>query len=109
MHINILGIDYQVILTEEDSILNENVGLIVFADGNIFIDRRQSFSNLKSTLFHEIVEAINYQLELNLEHRCITGLEAGLFSTLHGIDNSFLDKVINKCLEEEIKLKELLE
>ena len=37
---------------------------------------------MRSTLFHEIIEALNYQLELKLEHHQIQSLEAGLFSIL---------------------------
>jgi len=35
-----------------------------------------------STLLHEIIEALNYHLELKLEHNQITSLEAGLYQTL---------------------------
>lgn len=43
-----------------------------------------------STLLHEILEALNYHLELKLEHRAIMSLEAGLFQVLtdNGVDLS---------------------
>lgn len=39
-------------------------------------------SQVEATLLHEIIEAINYHLELRLEHNQIQGLEAGLYSVL---------------------------
>ena len=36
----------------------------------------------ESTLLHEILEAINEQMELKLDHRQICALEIGLYSTL---------------------------
>jgi len=45
-----------------------------------------------STLLHEIIEAINYHLELNLEHHKIMALEVGLHQTLtdNGVDLGLL-------------------
>lgn len=37
-----------------------------------------SSSHAKSVLLHEIIEALNYRLELELDHNKITSLEAGL-------------------------------
>jgi len=39
----------------------------------------------KSVLIHEIIEAINYHLELKLDHTAITGLETGLYQVI--VDN----------------------
>lgn len=41
-----------------------------------------------SALLHEILEALNYHLELKLEHRAIMSLEAGLYQVLveNGVD-----------------------
>jgi len=41
-----------------------------------------------SALLHEVLEALNYHLELGLEHRVIMSLEAALFQVLvdNGVD-----------------------
>lgn len=46
----------------------------------------------ESSILHEIIEAINYHLELRLRHNQIMALETGLYSTLidAGIDLSRL-------------------
>ena len=38
-----------------------------------------------SAVLHEVIEALNFHLELKLEHQAITGLESGLYQVL--IDN----------------------
>ena len=43
----------------------------------------------ETTLIHEIIEALNYHLELNLEHNKITSLESGLYQVLK--DNKLLN------------------
>ena len=42
----------------------------------------------KSVVLHEIIEALNYRMELKLKHRQISQLEAGLFSVL--VENPWL-------------------
>lgn len=48
----------------------------------------------ESTLLHEIIEALNYHMELGLEHRQISSLETGLHQVLsdNGVDLSVLFK-----------------
>ena len=43
-----------------------------------------------STILHEIIEALNYHLALDLPHNAIMGLEAGLYQVLvdSGVDLS---------------------
>lgn len=43
-------------------------------------------SQQADTLLHEIIEALNYQLELSLEHNVIASLTAGLLAVIR--DNS---------------------
>lgn len=50
----------------------------------IFINENTSPSQQVSTLIHEIIEFINFQLELNLTHPQICGLETGLYQALAG-------------------------
>ena len=50
-------------------------------------------------MLHEIIEAINYHLELEMEHNVRMGLEAALFQVLtaNGVDLSPLTKdVVDK-------------
>ena len=51
-----------------------------------------------STLLHEIIEALNYHLQLSLSHPTIMSLEAGLFQVLTdaGVDLSSLIKGIEQ-------------
>lgn len=49
---------------------------------SIFVGTEFPDSQIEATLLHEIIEAINYHLELRLEHNQIQGLEAGLYSVL---------------------------
>ena len=51
-----------------------------------------------STLIHEVLEAINYHLELDLQHRVITGLEVALYQFLtdNGVDLTSLLEQINR-------------
>lgn len=43
-----------------------------------------------STLLHEIIEALNYHLDLGIQHQTIMALEAGLYQVLadNGVDLS---------------------
>ncbi len=51
-----------------------------------------------STVLHEIIEALNYHLELDLAHNSIMALEAGLYQVLtgNGIDLSPLVKELEE-------------
>jgi hypothetical protein len=55
------------------------------------VDNRKQIINIDSslcdqaktsTILHEIIEALNFHLALNLQHEQIVTLESGLFSTL---------------------------
>ena len=94
----ILGYDYQVV---EDG--NSDM---IGASGRCHVDKQvlQIASGLseqqrQSTVLHEIIEAINYHLELEMEHNVRMGLEAALFQVLtaNGVDLSPLTKdVVDK-------------
>ncbi len=49
---------------------------------NIQIATGQSSQHEESVMLHEIIEAINWHLALNLDHSTITQLETGLYQTL---------------------------
>ncbi len=55
----------------------------------IKLDPGLSPSSIESTLIHEIIEQINWHLELKLEHSTISQLEAGLYQVLK--DNKLIN------------------
>ncbi len=54
----------------------------------IWIDLNQAESRIETCLLHEIIEMLNYELELKLEHRTMSELESGLYQVLK--DNKLL-------------------
>jgi len=54
----------------------------------IWIDLNQVESQIESCLIHEILEIINYHLEIKLEHNQISCLETGIYQSLK--DNDLL-------------------
>ena len=55
----------------------------------IWIDSKQSPDGQISSLFHEILEAINYHYQLGLKHNILSTLETALYQVLK--DNQFID------------------
>jgi len=58
------------------------VGLCKNTDCSLVIDKDTHIDFQKTTLLHEIIEALSYRLELNLKHSQITALEGGLFQVI---------------------------
>ncbi len=56
------------------------------------IDGRQSEKGQRSSILHEIIEALNYHLELDLKHSVIAQLEAGLFQVLEDNPTLFRER-----------------
>jgi hypothetical protein len=54
--------------------------------GKIFLNDSLGKEQLESTFLHELIEAVNWHLDLKLEHRFIVALEAGLYSALKQMD-----------------------
>ena len=88
--LKILGIDYEIKTGGTGSVgESKAVGEHHPTACTIWIDTSiNSFGHQKSVLLHEIIEALDYRLELKLDHERITQLEAGLFQTL--MDNPHL-------------------
>lgn len=74
----ILGYDYKLIA---DPFL-DCMGEMQTASLRIKIDKRLVPQQQMSTLLHEIIEALNRHLKLDLTEQQIMGLEAGLFQVL---------------------------
>ena len=48
----------------------------------IWIDKNQTISRQESCLLHEIIEMLNYEFQLGLEHKVISQLDSGLYQVL---------------------------
>ena len=86
--IQILGYDYGLLT---DRTLEDLSGAMGTCDSNNLIIRVANNipeQQKQSTVLHEIIEAIDYSLELGLEHRSINSLEAALYQVLcaNGVD-----------------------
>lgn len=67
---------------------SENPASIYTRHQVIWIDVNQAKEQQESSLFHEIIEAIDFIYELKLEHNKISCLETGLYQVLK--DNKFI-------------------
>lgn len=95
--LKILGYHYDVV-ENEDSGSIEAFGRCQYARQRIMIASDLQPDNRESTLLHEIIEALNYHLELRLEHHVIMGLEVGLYQALvdNGVSLEPLSRYIQK-------------
>jgi len=78
--LKILGYDYA--LEGVDSEMFEAAGRCKFGAQRIQYDCTMHAQQQASTIFHEILEALNYHLHLGLDEVHIMGLEAGLYQVL---------------------------
>jgi len=84
--VKINGHYYSVNIGDLDS---EELGFCKPSENCISINtRKQARSQQEETLLHEIIEAINFNNELKLEHPQITALSTTLYQVLK--DNNFL-------------------
>lgn len=92
--VKILGIDYSVSFRDtEKSGEKSSCGHVNNTLCMITIDSEMNCNEHKtSVLLHEIIEALNYRLELDLDHSKITCLEAGLIQVFY--DNPGLVKLL---------------
>lgn len=79
--INVLGLAYN-ISEQEDVSSGTALGLCQFAKQQIILEKKQCQEQKEATLIHEILEAINNQLELELPHKTICSLETGIYQVL---------------------------
>lgn len=85
--ISVLGIPHVVTIRpfkdEDDSVTS--FGEADITTGEIFINSLHPSDRQIKTLVHEILEVLNEHLELGLNHKQITQLETGLYTSLDGI------------------------
>lgn len=97
-NIKILGQRY--FITENNELIRDyrKFGSSCANNLDIIIDGTLDLSNKQSTLLHEILEQLDFMLELRLEHRIIQSLETGLYTIIK--DNpgifDFKDKEDNR-------------
>jgi len=85
---NILGYNYTVTADGEADIMGSYGRFHSKQHLQIQIASDLCAQQKMSTILHEILEALNYHLGLDLEHKIITALEAGLYQVLteNGVD-----------------------
>lgn len=91
----ILGYDYKLAYFPLHGKLPlESAGVCSVGQQTIMVDGSLCKQQLKSTVLHEMIEAVNRHLELELSHHQIVLLEAGLYNALteNGVSLSVLLK-----------------
>ena len=91
-NIRIMGLDYYIDIYPRRE--RDSYGVCHHDTHTIGISNCNSEEHAKSVLLHEILEALNYRLELNMDHTKITALEAGLFQVMR--DNPKLMQFLEK-------------
>lgn len=81
----ILGYKYTIDQSKDMDSIGGAFGQFHARTQTIQLANDADLQQVQSTLLHEIIEAINYHLQLKLEHPQIMGLEAGLYQVL--VDN----------------------
>ena len=77
--------------SEDDG--HDGPGSCNFKQGKIWIDKQYTLTQQEETLVHEIIEAINWDYELELSHKQIQGMAATIYQVLK--DNPSLQNQIN--------------
>jgi len=85
--IKILGYDYTIKMIDLNE--TEKFGNLDMNTLTIRLNENKAQSQIDSTLLHEIFEAINFHLGLELKHYQINALEAGLYQVLKDNNISF--------------------
>lgn len=78
--VKVLGHDYTILMvdlneTDQFGTMNQNTL-------TIRLNKNKAQSQINETLLHEIIEALNHDLEIGLEHHQISEIEAGLYQVL---------------------------
>jgi len=81
-NITIAGINYKITYTKSQARDRGELGAVCGNSSEINIDESLDTERQKKTLIHEIIEAFNFEYELNLEHKQISILETAFFTVL---------------------------
>lgn len=79
--LQVLGLRYEVALLKETMPSNAAGQMLAFK-ALIKVDEDAAPERRRAVLMHEIVEAINFELDLNLKHRAITSLATAINQVL---------------------------
>lgn len=82
MNLKILGHEYEVSIVDSTRYNGDNCGFCDTVAAKIRLSDDLAPDMLASTLLHEVLEAINFHLELKMEHHVLTALEAGMYQVL---------------------------
>ncbi len=80
--LKILGHVYTIVLHEEEQTGNSNLGTQWGKYLKLWVKKDQHPEVKEATVLHEVIEAINGALDLELEHGAICRLTAGLYQVL---------------------------
>ncbi len=81
--VKIGGQNYKIIIKDlNKSECQDNCGYCRTTDNEIYINSSMSQEQQETTLLHEILEALNFNYQLDLEHNKIQTLEATLYQVL---------------------------
>lgn len=82
MNVKILG--YEVEIREQKNLRLEHGAIGQSGQSSLWLSVDPSLPKdmQRSTLIHEIIEQLNYHLEMKLEHPQITQLESGLYQVI---------------------------
>ena len=96
----ILGYDYSLIEDAEQELIGA-FGRFHAAKQIIQIAKGLAPQQRCSTVLHEMLEVINYHLQLSLEHQVLMSLEAALFDALtqNGVDLWPLTRELDAIME----------
>ncbi len=87
--IKIGGHIFKVIIEDRDNVgADGKLGSCKASINKIWLDIKQPQTQMESTLLHEIIEALNWQMNIGISEEKICQLEAGLYQTLK--DNDLL-------------------
>lgn len=78
--LKLLSTEFDIVHTDDDTIHGQCQ--VSWEGQAILLHKDNSNDRQASTLIHEIIEAINMLMELELKHRQITSLELGLYSAM---------------------------
>lgn len=88
--VKIGGLHMDVVFDEHLAAADERFGECDHMRGRITLDNTQPQDHKELTFFHEVIEKINTENEMGLEHRQITNLSNALYQVL--VDNNLLSE-----------------
>lgn len=97
----ILGYTYKVNKDKTISELQDRMGVCYVNSQKISLAKDQTDDSLVSTFIHEIIEAINFHLELKMRHNQICAMEVGIYDVLKRAGMDFLPLLNQIEISEE--------